>query len=66
MKNKHFPEINGKFGFGCMRFPTVGDDIDIPKVMIELSNLMKNVPSWRKISEERAEEARKLSGNIGK
>ena len=32
MKNKHFPEINGKFGFGCMRFPTVGDDIDIPKV----------------------------------
>ena len=45
---------------------TCPQNIDIPKVMIDLSNLMKNVPSWKKISAERAEEARKLSGNIGK
>ena len=32
MNNKHFPEIKGKFGFGCMRFPMVGEEIDIPQV----------------------------------
>jgi predicted aldo/keto reductase-like oxidoreductase len=33
MKNKHFPEIKGKFGFGCMRFPTLENgEIDIPQV----------------------------------
>ena len=32
MYNKHFPEIKGKFGFGCMRFPMVGEEIDIPTV----------------------------------
>lgn len=33
MKNSHFPEIKGKFGFGCMRFPTIEDgEIDIAEV----------------------------------
>ena len=40
---------------------TCPQNIDIPKVMIDLSNIMKTVPSWRKISAERAEEARKLA-----
>ena len=26
--NKHFPEIKKNFGFGCMRLPMLGDDID--------------------------------------
>ena len=26
---KGFPEITKKFGFGCMRLPTIGEDIDI-------------------------------------
>lgn len=30
MKNPFFPEINGKFGFGIMRLPMNGDQIDIP------------------------------------
>ena len=35
MKNLHFPEIKGKFGFGCMRFPTLENgEIDIPRVKI--------------------------------
>ena len=45
---------------------TCPQNIDIPKVMIDLSNLLKTVPSWRKISEERAAAAAKLSGNSGK
>ena len=45
---------------------TCPQNIDIPKVMIDCSGLMKTVPSWRKISAERAEEARKLSENSGK
>ena len=33
MKNSHFPEIKGKFGFGCMRFPTLENgEIDIAQV----------------------------------
>ena len=33
MKNSHFPEIRGRFGFGCMRLATLeGGEIDIPKV----------------------------------
>lgn len=42
---------------------TCPQSIDIPKVMIDLSNIMKTVPSWKKISAERAAEARRLSGN---
>ena len=30
--NKFFPELTKNFGFGCMRFPTVGEDVDIPVV----------------------------------
>ena len=30
--NKFFPELTRNFGFGCMRFPTVGEDVDIPVV----------------------------------
>ena len=26
--NKFFPEIKKNFGFGCMRLPTIGDEID--------------------------------------
>ncbi len=26
--NKFFPEIHGNFGFGCMRLPMIGDEVD--------------------------------------
>ena len=35
--------------------------IDIPKRLIELTDMLKTIPSWRKICEERAEAAAKLS-----
>ena len=38
-------------------------NIDIPKVMIDFSNLLKTIPSWKQICAERAEAAAKLSGN---
>ena len=41
-------------------------NIDIPKVMIDFSNLLKTIPSWKQICAERAEAAAKLSGNSGK
>ena len=28
-KNRFFPEINGNFGFGCMRLPMNGDEVDL-------------------------------------
>ncbi len=31
--NKFFPEIKKNFGFGCMRFPTVDDVVDVDAVM---------------------------------
>ena len=31
MKNKFFEEIRGKFGFGCMRLPMVGEQVDLPQ-----------------------------------
>ena len=27
-QNKFFPEIQGRFGFGCMRLPQIGDDVN--------------------------------------
>ena len=32
MKNPFFPEIHGKFGFGCMRFPKIGDELDYDQI----------------------------------
>ena len=32
MTNPFFPEIRGKFGFGCMRFPMSGEEIDTAQV----------------------------------
>lgn len=32
MTNQFFPEIHGKFGFGCMRFPKNGEEIDHAQV----------------------------------
>ena len=32
MINRFFPEIRGKFGFGCMRFPMLGEEIDTAQV----------------------------------
>lgn len=32
MNNPFFPEIHGKFGFGCMRFPQLGEEIDREQV----------------------------------
>ena len=32
MTNPFFPEIHGKFGFGCMRFPKLGEEIDVEQV----------------------------------
>ena len=32
MNNPFFPEIHGKFGFGCMRLPKTGDEIDEAQV----------------------------------
>ena len=31
MTNKFFPEIHGKFGFGCMRLPMVNGTVDMPQ-----------------------------------
>ena len=28
--NRFFPEIHGKFGFGCMRLPLIGEEVDLP------------------------------------
>ena len=33
MKNKFFDNINGTFGFGCMRFPMKDKEVDIEKTM---------------------------------
>ena len=30
-KNKFFSEINGNFGFGCMRLPMIDDEVDYPQ-----------------------------------
>ena len=30
--NPFFPEIQKNFGFGCMRFPKIGEEVDIPAV----------------------------------
>ena len=40
--------------------------IDIPKVLSDLSELLTTIPSWRKISAERAEKAAKMMGNSRK
>ena len=32
MNNPFFPEIHGRFGFGCMRFPKLGEEIDQEQV----------------------------------
>ncbi len=31
MKNRFFPEIRGKFGFGCMRLPMLEGEVDLPQ-----------------------------------
>ena len=36
--------------------------IDIPKTLLDLSNMLKTIPSWKQICAERAEAAAKLSG----
>ena len=28
VRNRHFPEIHGNFGFGCMRLPMKGGQVD--------------------------------------
>ena len=28
-KSRFFPEINGNFGFGCMRLPMIDKDVDL-------------------------------------
>jgi len=30
--NTFFPEIRKNFGFGCMRFPVVGEEVDVHAV----------------------------------
>ena len=36
-------------------------NIDIPNKLSELSKMLETIPSWRKISEERAEAARRIA-----
>ena len=31
MPSKFFPEVNGNFGFGCMRLPMVDKEVDLPQ-----------------------------------
>ena len=31
MENRFFSEIKGKFGFGCMRLPMLGEQVDLPQ-----------------------------------
>ena len=38
--NKFFPEIKKNFGFGCMRFPTVDEKVDIAAVMEMVDHFM--------------------------
>ena len=37
MTNRFFPEVHGKFGFGCMRLPMVNGEVDLPqfKTMVD-------------------------------
>ena len=30
-QNRFFPEIHGRFGFGCMRLPMIGEEVDLPQ-----------------------------------
>ena len=39
--NKFFPEMKKNFGFGCMRFPTVEDKVDIPAVQEMVDAFLK-------------------------
>ena len=41
MTNPYFPEIHGIFGFGCMRFPKAGDEIDRAQVCQMVADLSK-------------------------
>lgn len=41
MENKFFREINGIFGFGCMRLPMTGDKINYD----EFSKMIKSLES---------------------
>ena len=41
-------------------------NIDIPKVLMDFSRLLETIPSWKQICAERAEAAKKISGNNGK
>lgn len=38
--NKFFPEIKKNFGFGCMRFPTVGEKVDVAAVTEMVDHFM--------------------------
>ena len=31
VNNRFFPEIHGNFGFGCMRLPLIGEEVDLPQ-----------------------------------
>ena len=39
--NTFFPELTKNFGFGCMRFPMRGDEVDIPAVKDMVDVFMK-------------------------
>lgn len=37
--NPHFPEIKKNFGFGMMRLPMVGDEVDMEQTIHHLPNI---------------------------
>ena len=39
--NRFFPEIKKNFGFGMMRLPMIGEDVDIPQTKDMVDAFMK-------------------------
>ena len=39
--NRLFPEIHGNFGFGCMRLPMIGEDVDLKQFGAMVDHFME-------------------------
>ena len=39
--NRFFPEIHGNFGFGCMRLPMIGEDVDLKQFGAMVDHFME-------------------------
>ena len=41
--NRFFPEIHGKFGFGCMRLPMKGEEVDLEQFSSMVDHFLQQV-----------------------